>query len=58
MGENKKSSVSFTGLGLIFGTALGTVFCVILSISILWAGAGTAVGLILGAIIDSQKSRK
>jgi len=59
MGKNdKKNAVSFTGLGLIFGTALGSVFCMIISINILWAGAGTAAGLILGAIIDSQKSRK
>lgn len=56
--DNKKNSVTFTGLGLIFGTALGAALCMIISINILWAGVGTAVGLILGAIIDGQKSHK
>ncbi len=56
--DNKKNSATFTGLGLIFGTALGAVFCMIISINILWAGIGTAAGLILGAVFDSQKSRK
>jgi len=56
--DNKKNSATFTGLGLIFGTALGAVFCMIISINILWAGAGTGAGLILGAFIDSQISRK
>lgn len=56
--NNKKNSATFTGLGLIFGTALGAAFCMIISINILWTGAGTAAGLILGAIIDGQKSLK
>ncbi len=55
MEKNKKpGSVPYTGLGLIFGTALGAALCMILSLNILWAGVGTAVGLILGAILDSR----
>ncbi|PKM73506.1 MAG: hypothetical protein CVU91_04255 [Firmicutes bacterium HGW-Firmicutes-16] len=58
--NNKPNSnmTSFTGLGLIFGTALGAAFCIIISINIIWAGVGTAVGLIWGAIIDNRKSGK
>lgn len=47
-------SVPYTGLGLIFGTALGAALCMILSLNILWAGVGTAAGLILGAAINNR----
>jgi hypothetical protein len=56
--DNQKKSATFTALGLIFGTALGAALCMIISINILWTGVGTAVGLILGAMIDGQKPRK
>jgi uncharacterized membrane protein len=56
--KKKKNSIPFTGLGLVFGTALGAATCAILSIPILWAGIGTAAGLIVGAVADSQKSCK
>lgn len=30
MGKSHKKSAAFTGVGLIVGTALGTVFCLII----------------------------
>lgn len=43
----------YTGLGLVFGAALGMIFGMML-FSELWVGPliGTALGLIVGAIID------
>jgi hypothetical protein len=58
MNEEKNKKHSFTGLGLIFGTAIGAAMTFILTINILWAGIGTGVGLIVGAIIDSSKSKE
>ena len=55
MSKNKK--IPYTGIGLIFGTAIGAGLSLILTGNIIWAGAGTGVGLILGAIIDSQKKK-
>jgi len=56
--NHKPSDIPFTGLGLIFGTALGAVASLILSCSILWAGVGTGIGLVIGAALDSQKTGK
>ncbi len=58
--DNRETSrdIPFTALGLIFGTALGAALCAILSVSIFFAGIGTAAGLILGAAIDGYKRRK
>jgi len=53
----KKTKVSFAALGLIFGTALGAVFTLLTSLPIYWAGAGTAIGLVIGAGIDAMKSK-
>lgn len=50
--------IPFTGLGLIFGTAIGAIFALILTGDIIWAGAGTGIGLVIGAAIDSMKKRK
>ncbi|NLC16268.1 MAG: hypothetical protein GX756_00060 [Clostridiales bacterium] len=47
----------FTGLGLVFGAAIGIIIALALRQSIFWAGIGTGVGLIIGAIIDSMKNR-
>lgn len=52
--KKKPGSVSYTGLGLIFGTAIGAALCTILSLDIFWAGAGTGVGLVMGAILDNR----
>lgn len=51
------SKISFTGLGLVFGTALGAVIAIAIGQPIFWAGAGTGLGLVLGAIIDSLKKK-
>lgn len=61
MEQNQKrdySQIPFTGLGLIFGTAIGAIVTLILTGDIIWAGAGTGVGLVLGAAIDGMKKRK
>lgn len=49
---------SFTGLGLIFGSAIGFVVTLLMSYNIAWAFVGTGVGLILGSIIDANVSKK
>lgn len=56
--DRSNSKIMYTGLGLVFGTALGTGLCIILDQPVYWAGAGTAVGLIIGAVLDAyhQKS--
>ena len=47
------SRVSCAGIGLVFGTAIGAGLSIALTENIIWAGIGTAVGLIVGAIIDT-----
>ena len=50
--QNKK--IPFTGIGLIFGTAIGAGLSIILTgNTLIWAGIGTALGLIAGAMVDS-----
>ncbi len=50
--EYKK--VPFTGIGLIFGTAIGAGLSLILTgDTVIWAGMGTGVGLIIGSMVDS-----
>lgn len=53
--KNNSSKVPYTGLGLIFGTAIGAGISIAIGEPILWAGVGTGIGLVLGAIIDSKK---
>lgn len=49
---NKK--IPFTGIGLIFGSAIGAGLSLILTgDTLIWAGMGTGVGLIVGSIVDS-----
>jgi uncharacterized membrane protein YjfL (UPF0719 family) len=50
--------ILFTGLGLVFGTAIGIIIALALRQSIFWAGIGTVVGLIIGAIIDLMKNKQ
>lgn len=52
------SKIPFTGLGLIFGTAIGAALSLIITGNVLWAGVGTGFGLIAGAAIDGFKKRK
>lgn len=52
-GNNKKPV--FAGVGLVIGTGLGTVACILLDLPVYYAGVGTALGLIVGAIIDSYQ---
>ncbi|HSI66434.1 MAG TPA: hypothetical protein VK947_03400 [Planococcus sp. (in: firmicutes)] len=51
------SKIPFTGLGLIFGTAIGAALSLIITGNVIWAGVGTGVGLVLGAVIDSMKKK-
>lgn len=52
------SKIPFTGLGLIFGTAIGAGLSLIITGNVIWAGIGTGIGLIVGAAIDGYKKRK
>ncbi len=56
--EKHNKNISFTALGLIFGTALGAALALLLGADIYWAGAGTALGLVTGAAIDSLVKRE
>jgi len=48
------TKVPFTGLGLVFGTAIGAGLSLAITGNVLWAGIGTGIGLILGAAVDSS----
>ena len=51
-GNNRK--VPFTGIGLTLGTAIGAGLSIILTgNTVIWAGMGTGIGLVLGAMADS-----
>lgn len=50
-----QSKIPYTGLGIIFGTAIGASITIATGLPIFWAGAGTGIGLVLGAIIDSTR---
>ncbi|MFC4714248.1 hypothetical protein [Planococcus dechangensis] len=57
-GNRDYSKIPFAGLGLVFGTAIGAVLGLILTGNLIWAGAGTGVGLVIGAAIDGMKKPK
>lgn len=60
--EIKKSSIKYNlpGLGLVFGTAIGAGFGIIININMMpvTAGIGCLIGLLLGAIITSYDKNK
>lgn len=51
--KRKNNKVPFTGIGLIFGTAIGAGLSIAITGNVIWAGMGTGIGLIVGAIIDA-----
>ncbi len=53
----KIRKISYTGVCLILGAGIGASFGVINNQIAVMAGVGTAVGLIIGAVIDSYKSK-
>jgi uncharacterized membrane protein YfcA len=55
--QQNQNKVSYTGLGIIFGSAIGSAISMIITGTVLWGLVGTAVGLILGAAVESYKSR-
>ncbi len=51
--KRKNNKVPFAGIGLIFGTAIGAGLSLAITGNVIWAGMGTGIGLIVGAIIDA-----
>jgi uncharacterized membrane protein YoaK (UPF0700 family) len=63
MMENKnqdgpKTKNMFAALGLIFGSAVGAALSLVITGNVIWGLIGTAVGLVIGAAIDSRKREK
>lgn len=52
------SKVQFTGFGLVFGTAVGAVLSIAITGNVLWAGIGTGIGLVAGAILDAYRKKQ
>jgi hypothetical protein len=52
--ERDYSKIPFTGLGLIFGSAIGSALSMIITGNVIWGVIGTGVGLVIGAAIDSH----
>jgi hypothetical protein len=55
--REKNKNIPYTGLGLVFGTAIGAAFALAINQPIYWAAIGTGLGLVVGAIIDSSKKK-
>jgi len=45
--------VPFAGVGLVFGTAIGSVLSIAITGNVLWGGIGTGIGLVAGSVIDA-----
>lgn len=58
METNESKKTSLTGVGLIFGVAIGAGLGLIFNNMPLGAGIGAGVGLIIGAIVDAYKNKK
>lgn len=56
--KNNGSKIPYTGLGLVFGTAIGAVIALAVNQPIFWAGIGTGIGLVIGAAVDSMMKKK
>jgi len=57
MTEKRRSMYNWAGIGLIFGTAIGVL--IFASTNEPWhMGAGTGVGLVIGAAIGSHFSKR
>jgi hypothetical protein len=54
----KNAKAPYAGIGLVFGTAIGAGLSLILTGTVIWAGIGTGIGLILGAIIEKSEANK
>lgn len=48
---------SFTGIGLIFGVAIGAGLGIILNNLAIGAGIGAGLGIVAGAFIDRYKNK-
>lgn len=46
---------SYTGLGLIFGVAIGAGLGIIFNNMVLYAGIGAGLGIVIGSIYQSSK---
>ena len=57
--SKKEQKVIWTGLGLIMGVAIGTLFAVITNKNIaIYGSMGAGLGLVVGAMIDYQIQKK
>jgi uncharacterized membrane protein len=57
--KTEKHAPMYTGTGLVFGSALGAIFGMLLFNEIaIGAGVGAAIGLLLEAGIDAQRSKE
>ncbi|MFZ7132182.1 MAG: hypothetical protein ACOWWR_07480 [Eubacteriales bacterium] len=57
--DKKKNSlkIPYTGLGLVFSTAVGAGITLAIGQPIFWAGIGTGIGFVIGAAIDSMNKK-
>jgi uncharacterized membrane protein len=57
--KTEKQTPMLTGTGLVFGSAIGAIFGLLLFDQLaIGAGVGATIGLLLGAGIDAQRSKE